>query len=203
MSKRTWSKRSLGSLRGIHPDLRRVFDRALHESPLDFIVIEGLRSEDRQRELVASGASQTMNSRHLTGHAVDILPIGPDGKAAFAWPLYDRVVPVILRIAQEEGVALEWGGHWQTFKDGPHFQLARDQYPAAQPFDAVPVTRTQTAMKAAGEAKSATAAGATAAASALGSVAASATNAPEPIQWALAAVIVIAAAFFVWREVAR
>lgn len=200
---RQWSKRSLESLKGVHPDLRRVFDRALHESPLDFIVIEGLRTEARQRELVASGASQTMNSRHLTGHALDILPIGHDGKAAFAWPLYHKVAPVILSIAKEEGVDLEWGGDWQTFKDGPHFQLSHDRYPAAQPFRAVPVTRTQTAMKAAGEAKGATAAGATAAASALGSVAASATNAPEPIQWALAAVIVLAAAFFVWREVAK
>src|SRR6056297_1591854 len=111
---RKYSSRSLKNLKGIHPDLRRVIDRALQESPLDFIVIEGLRTEARQRELVASGASQTMNSRHLTGHAVDILPIGPDGKAAFAWPLYDRVAPVILDIAEDEGVALEWGGNWRT-----------------------------------------------------------------------------------------
>lgn len=203
MPKRTWSTRSLNSLRGIHPDLRRVFDRALHESPLDFIAIEGLRTERRQLELVASGASQTMNSRHLTGHAVDILPIGPDGKAAFAWPLYDRVAPVILSIAREEGVDLEWGGHWQTFKDGPHFQLSHAAYPAGQPFDAVPVTRTETAIKTASEHKGGMAAGLTASASAVGSVAASAANAPEPIQWALAAVIVLAAGFFIWREVSR
>jgi len=73
---RKWSKRSLDSLKGIHPDLRRVMDRALQESPIDFTVIEGLRTEARQRELVAKGASKTMNSRHITGHAVDLMPTG-------------------------------------------------------------------------------------------------------------------------------
>ncbi|MGL5735297.1 MAG: M15 family metallopeptidase, partial [Beijerinckiaceae bacterium] len=73
---RKWSKRSLDNLAGIHPDLRRVMDRALHESPIDFTVIEGLRTVERQKELVAKGASKTMNSRHITGHAVDLMPTG-------------------------------------------------------------------------------------------------------------------------------
>ena len=126
---RRYSNRSLKNLKGIHPDLRRVIDRALQESPLDFIVIEGLRSEERQRELVASGASQTMNSRHLTGHAVDLLPIGPNG-AEFAWPLYNKLGPSVERAAEAEGVAITWGGRWKRFKDGPHFELDRDIYPA-------------------------------------------------------------------------
>jgi peptidoglycan L-alanyl-D-glutamate endopeptidase CwlK len=129
---RKWSARSLGNLEGIHPDLRRVMDRALQESPLDFIVIEGLRSEARQRELVASGASRTMNSRHLTGHAVDLLPIGPNGKAEFAWPLYHNMAPAIKEAARKEGVPLAWGGDWKSFKDGPHFELERKAYPAGQ-----------------------------------------------------------------------
>ena len=128
---RRYSKRSLGNLKGIHPDLRRVIDRALQEGPLDFIVIEGLRTMQRQRELYASGASKTMNSRHLTGHAVDLLPIGKDG-AAFDWPLYDKLGPAVKAAAEAEGVAITWGGDWQKFRDGPHFQLAWDEYPTEE-----------------------------------------------------------------------
>lgn len=125
---RKYSNRSLRNLKGIHPDLRRVIDRALQQAPYDFIVIEGLRTMQRQRELVANGDSQTMNSRHLTGHAVDLLPIGPNG-AAFAWPLYDRLGPAVKAAAKAEGVDLEWGGDWTSFRDGPHFQLSWEKYP--------------------------------------------------------------------------
>lgn len=126
---RKFSQRSLKNLQGIHPDLRRVMDRALRESPLDFVVIEGLRTKERQKQLVASGASKTMNSRHLTGHAVDIVPIGPNGKAAFDWPLYDRLGPAVKDAAAKEGVEIVWGGDWKSFKDGPHFELERSKYP--------------------------------------------------------------------------
>ena len=117
---RRFSKRSLNNLKGIHPDLRRVIDRALQNSPLDFVVIEGLRTLERQRQLVAAGASRTMYSRHLTGHAVDLMPIGPNGPA-FDWPLYDRLGPAVKEAAEKEGVPLDWGGDWKTFRDGPHF----------------------------------------------------------------------------------
>jgi peptidoglycan L-alanyl-D-glutamate endopeptidase CwlK len=127
---RKFSTRSLNNLKGIHPDLRRVIDRALQESPVDFVVIEGLRTVARQKQLVASGASKTMDSRHITGHAVDLVPIGPDGKASFAWPLYDKLGPAVKAAAEAEGVALDWGGDWKSFKDGPHFELDRKVYPA-------------------------------------------------------------------------
>lgn len=129
---RKYSSRSKKNLRGIHPDLRQVIDKALQDSPLDFIVIEGLRSTARQSQLVSTGASQTMNSRHLTGHAVDLLPIGPDGKAAFDWPLYHKLGPAVEKAAKELGVPLTWGGRWTSFKDGPHFELKRDAYPASE-----------------------------------------------------------------------
>lgn len=125
---RRYSQRSLNSLKGVHPDLRRVIDRVLQDSPLDFIVIEGVRSEARQRELVASGASKTMNSRHLTGHAVDLLPIGSNGPE-FAWPLYHKLGPAVEAAAEAEGVPITWGGRWSSFKDGPHFELKRSAYP--------------------------------------------------------------------------
>ena len=132
MTNRRWSNRSLGNMKGIHPDLRRVMDRALQESPLDFIVIEGLRTKERQRQLVAQGASRTMNSRHLTGHAVDLLPIGLDGRAAFDWPLYHKLAPAVKAAAEAEGVQIVWGGDWQSFRDGPHFELDRHVYPASE-----------------------------------------------------------------------
>ena len=70
-----FGSRSLQRLEGIHPDLRRVMDRAIATTDLDFTVLEGLRSLERQKKLVASGASKTLKSRHLTGHAVDIAPL--------------------------------------------------------------------------------------------------------------------------------
>jgi peptidoglycan LD-endopeptidase CwlK len=128
---RKWSNRSLGNLKGIHPDLRRVMDRALQESPLDFIVIEGLRSKERQKQLFDQGATRTMNSRHITGHAADLLPIGPNGRAAFDWPLYHKLAPAVKAAAEAEGVKITWGGDWKSFKDGPHFELDRNAYPAS------------------------------------------------------------------------
>jgi peptidoglycan L-alanyl-D-glutamate endopeptidase CwlK len=129
---RKYSARSLSNLQGIHPDLRRVIDRALRDSPLDFVVIEGLRTQARQRELVASGASRTMDSRHLTGHAVDLMPIGPDGKGSFDWALYDVLGPAVEAAAKAEGVPIVWGGRWRNFRDGPHFELDRAAYPAGE-----------------------------------------------------------------------
>ena len=129
---RKYSSRSLKNLNGIHPDLRRVIDRALQDSPLDFVVIEGLRTSERQRKLVASGSSKTMHSRHLTGHAVDLVPIGLNGKAAFDWALYDRLGPAVKEAAAKEGVQIVWGGDWSSFRDGPHFELNREVYPAGK-----------------------------------------------------------------------
>lgn len=129
MMARTWSNVSLEKLKGVHPDLVRVMNRALQESAVDFRVIEGLRTLARQKQLVASGASQTLRSRHLTGHAVDIVPI-VGGKVSWDWPLYHRLAPAVKLAAQAEGVPIEWGGDWRTFKDGPHWQLPWDKYPA-------------------------------------------------------------------------
>ena len=129
--RRQFSARSLASLKGVHPDLRRVIERALHESPLDFTVIEGLRTRERQTRLVSEGKSRTMNSRHLTGHAVDLMPIDPGtGRGSFDWSLYDQLGPAIERAAEAENVAIVWGGRWSSFRDGPHFELERNAYPA-------------------------------------------------------------------------
>jgi len=133
---RQWSRRSLDNLRGVHPHLRAVMDRALQSSPVDFIVIDGLRTEAEQRAFVRSGASRTMNSRHLTGHAVDLLPIDPkDGRGKFAWPLYHPLAEAVKDSATALGVSITWGGDWTSFKDGPHFELSWHDYPKDVPFD--------------------------------------------------------------------
>ena len=132
---KTWSARSLKNLAGIHPDLRRVLDRALKDSPIDFVVIEGLRTKERQKQLVAAGASKTMNSRHLTGHAVDLCPLldlDKDGKIEtaemFNVPLMRRLNTHIAAAFAAEKVAFEWGGDWGW--DFPHYELHRTVYPA-------------------------------------------------------------------------
>ena len=121
-------KRSIERLQGVHPDLIKVVERAIDLSPVDFTVLEGLRSPERQQTLVASGASQTLNSRHITGHAVD-LGAWVDNQVDWSWPLYHKIANAMKAAANELGVAIVWGGDWKTFKDGPHFELDRKYYP--------------------------------------------------------------------------
>lgn len=122
MSGYRWGKASQRRLVGVHDDLVRVMYRAIELTPIDLTVLEGLRTIERQRQLVAQGASQTLNSRHLTGHAVDVAP-WVDGRISWHWPHYHRIAPVIFRAAEELGVTVEWGGDWPGFPDGPHWQL--------------------------------------------------------------------------------
>lgn len=118
--------RSLERLKGVHPDLVAVVKLAIQKTEIDFTVLEGLRTIDRQKTLVASGASRTMNSRHLTGHAVDLAPLPID------WSNRERfrvVADAVKTAAEELSIEIEWGGDFKTFSDMPHFQLARSVYP--------------------------------------------------------------------------
>lgn len=128
----TLSEKSRIKLEGAHPDLRKVIERAAALSSIDFTVLEVLRTVARQKELVAKGASKTMNSRHLPGpdgksRAVDIAPMD-GGQVSWAWPLYHKLAPVIKQAAKDVGVAIEWGGDWK-WADGPHWQLPWKNYP--------------------------------------------------------------------------
>lgn len=124
----TLGSRSRQRLEGVHPDLVRVVERAIGITTVDFTVLEGRRTPERQRQLVAAGASQTMNSRHLTGHAVD-LGAWVNSQVRWDWPLYYRIADAMKAAAQAEDVSIEWGGDWKTFKDGPHYQLPWKEYP--------------------------------------------------------------------------
>lgn len=122
--------RSIQRLKGVHPDLVKVVYRAIELSTIDFTVLEGLRTLARQKELFAARATTTMNSRHLTGHAVDLAPI-VGGTVRWDWPLYHRLAKFIKAAAEDVDVPVEWGGDWKSFKDGPHWQLPFAKYPKA------------------------------------------------------------------------
>ena len=145
------SQRSLDRLEGVKPDLVKVVKRAIELTTVDFGVIEGVRTEERQKELVAKGASKTMKSKHLDGNAVDLM-VYVDGRGCWELNLYDEVADAMRTAAIEEGVPVRWGCAWhidniedydgtmedamnayidlrrsqgkRPFLDGPHFELA-------------------------------------------------------------------------------
>ena len=118
-------QRSLQNLSGVHPDLVSVVKRAIELTEQDFLVLEGVRHWERQKQLVAQGKSQTMNSRHLTGHAVDLAPY----PLSWDWEYFYPIADAMKQAAEELEVDLEWGGDWESFKDGPHWQLSWRSYP--------------------------------------------------------------------------
>lgn len=145
------SNKSLSKLEGVHPDLVRVVKRAIEITPVDFSVAEGLRTFERQKELVASGKSRTMNSRHLTGDAVDLWAY-VDGGVSWDWNYYYLIAKAVRDASKELNVDLRWGGVWDmrladiscpvedavnsyvnrrkalgrsAFIDGPHFEIPR------------------------------------------------------------------------------
>ena len=121
------SQRSKDKLVGVHPDLVSVLYRALELSQYDFTVIEGLRTTARQEELFKAKKSQTMNSRHITGHAVDLAALDA-GKIKWDWPYYEALAKAMKQAAKELAIPIVWGGDWKTFKDGVHFELSREIY---------------------------------------------------------------------------
>lgn len=124
------TQRDRSRLVGVHKDLVRVIEAAARRGQVRFIVTEGVRTVERQKELVASGASKTMNSRHLTGHAVDLAVVGSEGGVRWDKPAYRKLAEQVRIAAAAEGVPIEWGGDFKAFFDGPHFQLPRAQYPS-------------------------------------------------------------------------
>lgn len=146
------SKRSRQRLEGVHPDLREVIERAIRISTVDFGVSEGVRTLDRQAELVHAGASRSMRSRHLVqphgfGGAVDVYAwVG--GQARWELALYEQIARAVQKAANRIDVAITWGAAWpwylddrdpgdlvddyidmrrkegrKPFIDGPHFQI--------------------------------------------------------------------------------
>lgn len=146
-------QRSLKNLQGVHPDLVRVVHATILETPVDFTVIEGVRTLERQKKLVASGASQTLASRHLGGFAVDLAAyVG--GRIDWSLGLYYQIAATVQNVSKALAVPIRWGGCWlrldttdkspdelvaeyvasrraagkKAFIDAPHFELPEAIY---------------------------------------------------------------------------
>lgn len=119
-------------LSSVHPDLEKVVRLAIKKlakavPSISIYVLEGIRTKARQEELFKAGATRTMNSRHLTGHAID-LGAYVNNKLRWDWPLYNVINAAMKEASEELNIPIEWGGNWRTFKDGPHYQLPFSNY---------------------------------------------------------------------------
>ena len=106
-----FSTRSQEKLIGVDSELKEIVSLAITYTKIDFGVIEGLRTEKRQRALVESGASQTMKSKHLEGRAVDLMAY-VDGRGCWELNVYDDIADAMKRAAIEIDVAVRWGAAW-------------------------------------------------------------------------------------------
>lgn len=125
--------KSRKKLECVHPDLVKVVERAIQITEVDFTVGEGVRTLAKQKEYLTSGASETMNSRHIKApngyaHAVDLWAL-VGGKVNWSWPLYHKIAAAMKQAAKELGIPLDWGGDWKSWQDGPHFELRWKNYP--------------------------------------------------------------------------
>lgn len=118
------SQISLRNLQGVNQNLQNLVNLAIKETPIDFRVTEGLRTLSRQKHLVEIGASQTLNSRHLTGDAVDLVPW--DGGPRWEWPLIYRMAEHIRKCAKELSISLRWGGCWDVYNFTQSISLPED-----------------------------------------------------------------------------
>ncbi len=146
---------SILELKNVHEDLVSVVKRAFELTVQDFAVHDGIRSVVEQKKLMAAGASKTMDSRHITGHAVDLVPY-INGKLRWEWePIY-KIADAVRIAAKQLEIPIRWGGAWdinftdsealpeylvsdyvtrlkkagkKAFIDGPHFELSRKIYP--------------------------------------------------------------------------
>lgn len=146
---------SLNELRGVNPALVAVVQRAIQISVQDFAVHDGTRTLAEQQKNVAAGVAQTMDSRHLTGHAVDLVPY-VNGKLRWEWPPIYVIADAVRIAARELQTPIRWGGAWdvdfttsdaspedlvhdyvarrkrqglRAFIDGPHYELPKAQFP--------------------------------------------------------------------------
>ena len=112
----------------VHPDLQSVFKEAISDAPYDFSITCGIRTKEEQKKLFDAGKSKTMNSRHLTGNAVDVCVI-IDGKASWEMKHYKELMEHVKTVAKTLNVPIQCGCDWESFPDGPHVELDRKHYP--------------------------------------------------------------------------
>jgi peptidoglycan L-alanyl-D-glutamate endopeptidase CwlK len=116
------SKLSLERLEGVDERLKAIVIECAARCPYPFNVSEGLRTKEQQREYVRQGKSRTMNSKHLTGKAVDLYPLTMNRKQV-DWSRFDELADLMQQVASDQGTEIVWGGNWKTFVDKCHFEL--------------------------------------------------------------------------------
>ena len=135
----SYGTKSVHRLREGHPALQQIFVRAIELTPVDFSIIQCGRTDAQQLEYFESGASKTLNSRHLwrwcrwkgkrykRSHAVDIAPyIG----GTIVWEpieLFTQIAAAVQAAADELGYKITWGGSWGW--DFGHFELDWADFP--------------------------------------------------------------------------
>jgi peptidoglycan L-alanyl-D-glutamate endopeptidase CwlK len=116
------SPASKEKLIGVNPKLVKVVELAIQRCPVDFKVIDGVRTQTRQQELFNQGKSRTLKSKHIVGKAVDVVAL-INGKTDWSWKYYEIIAETMKQAAKDLDTPIEWGGDWATFRDGVHFQL--------------------------------------------------------------------------------
>ncbi len=116
------SKLSLERLEGVDERLKAIVIECAARCPYPFNVSEGLRTKEQQREYVRQGKSRTMNSKHLTGKAVDLYPLTMNRKQV-DWSRFEELADLMFQVASDQDTEIVWGGHWKTFVDKCHFEL--------------------------------------------------------------------------------
>lgn len=135
-------QRSLDNLKGVHPDMQRLIKASITDSPVDFTVVEGVRTTQRQQSLYAQGRTVKGNkvtnadgvrnkSNHQVkadgfGHAVDLYPfflgqVQVNHKDTIK--SLKLISDHIKKKAKELGIKVVWGGDWKSPYDPPHFQI--------------------------------------------------------------------------------
>ena len=116
---------SISRLRGVDANLISLAKKAREISPIPFEVTEGLRTKERQRYLVRTGKSRTMNSYHLRGKAIDFVAM-PGGKVSWDLKDYKTIVEKAFKPAAKAlGLTdkITYGVYWKSIVDGPHVQI--------------------------------------------------------------------------------
>ena len=123
-----FSERSKNNLKGVDERLVKLCKKVLEKNEVDFVVVEGVRTLERQKELYKTGKSKTMKSYHLHGKAVDLYPypiIENFGKDKEYMKKWIKLGELMETTAKELGLNITWGYRWKSFKDTPHFQLEK------------------------------------------------------------------------------
>tara|TARA_X000000950_G_scaffold287933_1_gene402439 strand:- start:5953 stop:6408 length:456 start_codon:yes stop_codon:yes gene_type:complete len=147
----TFSKKSLKKLEGVDERLVGLAEMAISVSDIDFGISEGLRTKERQQILYDTKRSQTLNSKHIIGKALDVFAF-VDGEVCWELAVYDDIADAFAMASRAHGVPLKWGCAWtvsdigtwngtmeqamnsyidirrsqdrRPFLDGPHFELS-------------------------------------------------------------------------------